>query len=45
MSRGKCLCLEEDRNSGKLDQLAKEHPSDADSTRFKSPLEAMSKVV
>lgn len=45
MSRGKYLSLEEARNEGKLEQFAKEHPSEADSARFKSLLEAMSKGV
>lgn len=45
MSRGKYLSLEEARNEGKLEQFAKEHPSEADSSRFKSLLEAMSKGV
>jgi hypothetical protein len=42
MSRGKYLSLEEARNSGKLEQFAKEHPSEADAPHFPSLLEAMS---
>ncbi len=34
MGRGKHLSLEEARNSGKLKQFAKEHPSEADAERF-----------
>lgn len=45
MSRGKYLSLEEARNTGKLEQFAKDHPSEADAPRFKSLLEAMSKGV
>jgi len=45
MSRGKYLSLEEARNSGKLDQFAKEHPSEADRKRFERLLEAMAKGV
>jgi hypothetical protein len=45
MSRGKYLSLEEARKAGKLEQFAKEHPSEANSARFKSLLEAMSKGV
>ena len=36
MSRGKYLSLEEARNAGKLEQFAKEHPSETDRARFKS---------
>ncbi len=36
MSRGKYLSLEEARNAGKLDQFAKEHPSEADSAASKA---------
>lgn len=43
MSRGKHLSFEEARNTGKLEQFAKEHPSEAERARFKSLLEAMSK--
>lgn len=45
MSRGKYLSLEEARNAEKLEQFAKEHPSEANEPRFKSLLEAMSKGV
>ncbi len=41
MSRGKYLSLEEARNEGKLDQFAKEHPSEADADRFARLLEAV----
>lgn len=34
MSRGKYLSLEEARNSGKLDQFAKEHPSEGSADAF-----------
>ena len=36
MSRGKYLSLEEARKQGKLEQFAKEHPSESDSSGFKS---------
>lgn len=42
MARGKYLSLEEARKQGKLDQFAKEHPSQADE-RFKPLLEALAK--
>lgn len=42
MSRGEYLSLEEARKQGKLDQFAKEHPSQAD-MRFSSLLERMAK--
>jgi len=40
MSQGKYLSLEEARKLGKLDQFAKEHPSQADE-RFWSLLDAV----
>lgn len=43
MSRGKHLSFEEARSTGKLEQFAKEHPSEAERARFKALLEAMSK--
>jgi hypothetical protein len=45
MSRGKHLSLEEARKFDKLDQFAKEHPSEADRDRFERLLEAMAKGV
>jgi hypothetical protein len=45
MSRGKYLSLEEARNSGQLDQFAKEHPSEAERERFERLLEAMAKGI
>jgi hypothetical protein len=45
MSRGKYLSLEEARNYSKLERFAKEHPSEADRSRFKRLLEAMSQGV
>jgi hypothetical protein len=41
MSRGKNLSLEEARKAGRLDQFAKEHPSEAERERFERLLEAM----
>ena len=41
MSRGKHLSLEEARKLGKLDQFAKEHPSEADKEQFDALLNAM----
>ena len=43
MSRGKYLSLEEARKCGKLDRFAKEHPSEANRTRFKRLLDAMAR--
>lgn len=45
MSRGKYLSLEEARKTGALDRFAKEHPSEANRSRFKRLLEAMSQGV
>jgi hypothetical protein len=45
MSRGRFLSLEEARNSGQLDQFAREHPSEAERARFERLLEAMAKGV
>lgn len=41
MSRGKYLSLEEARKSGKLEQFAKEHPSEGDQELFERLLDAM----
>lgn len=41
MSRGKHLSLEEARQAKKLEQFAKEHPSEADKPRFEKLLGAM----
>lgn len=43
MARGKYLSLEEARQENKLEQFAKEHPSEADRARFDALLDAMSK--
>ena len=43
MSRGKHLSLKEARQKKKLEQFAKEHPSQADKERFDALLNAMSK--
>ena len=44
MARGKYLSLEEARKSGKLDQFAKEHPSEGDEKVFDRLFERMAKV-
>lgn len=44
MSRGKHLSLEEARKKGKLDQFAKEHPSQSDEQKFDDLLENMAKI-
>lgn len=41
VARGKYLSLEEARKAGKLDQFAKEHPSEGDKKRFDAILDAM----
>lgn len=43
MSRGKYLSLEEARKAGKLDQFAKEHPTQADAGLFQRLLDSMTK--
>jgi len=43
MSRGKYLSLEEARQSGKLDQFAAEHPTEAERARFQALLDLMSR--
>jgi len=43
LSQGKYLSLEEARKAGKLEQFAKEHPSEADAEKFERLLEAMNK--
>lgn len=43
MARGKYLSLEEARKTGKLKQLIKEHPSEADADRFQALLDSMTK--
>jgi hypothetical protein len=45
MSRGRYLSLEEARIAGRLDQFAKEHPSEAERERFERLLEAMAKGI
>lgn len=45
MSTGKFLSLEEARKQGKLDQFAKEHPSEGDEELFERLLQAMAKGV
>ena len=45
MSRGKYLSLEEARKKDMLDRFAKEHPSEADRSRFNRLLDAMSRGV
>ena len=44
MARGKYLSLEEARKSEKLDQFAKEHPSEGDEKVFDRLFEKMAKV-
>ncbi len=44
MARGKYLSLEEARKSGKLDQFAKEHPSEGDEKQFDRVFERMAKA-
>ncbi len=44
MSRGRYLSLEEARKSGKLDQFAKEHPSEGDEKQFDRAFERMAKA-
>lgn len=41
MSRGKSISLEEARQAKRLNQFAKEHPSEADKARFEAVLSAM----
>ena len=41
MARGKYLSLEEARQSEKIKQFCKEHPSKADKERFERLLDAM----
>ena len=41
MSRGKYLSLEEARKDGKLNQFAKEHPSEGSEKAFDGLLDAM----
>lgn len=43
MSRGKYLSLEEARNSDKLAQFAKEHPSEGDADMFDRALIAIAR--
>lgn len=43
MSRGKHLSLEEARKAGKLEQFAKEHPSEGDAEAFDALFQAMAK--
>jgi hypothetical protein len=45
MSRGKYLSLEEARKAAKLEQFAKEYPSEADAVRLKSLLKATQGVL
>ena len=44
MSRGRYLSLEEARKSGKLDQFAKEHPSEGGEKQFDRVFERMAKA-
>ncbi len=41
MSHGKYLSLKEARKGGKVNQFAKEHPSEGDASLFTETLEAM----
>ena len=41
MARGKYLSLEEARKAGKLDQFAREHPSEGDQKALKQLLDKM----
>ncbi len=43
MAQGKYLSLEEARKLGKLDQFAKEHPSEGDRETFDRLLDRMAK--
>lgn len=43
MARGRYLSLEEARRSGKLDQFAKEHPSEGDASAFDALLGRIAK--
>ena len=45
MSRGKCLSLEEARQSDDFKRFCKEHPAEADRERFLKLLQAMSQGV